>query len=239
MSLMRLPLRQLGRKIGPAWGASIAAHVALMAGLFLVLGIWEPAAERRQVSTLSQVPAAEPPPPVPPPLEPLPPEAPPPPPEPDLEEVPPLEPDPFVAEVIEVDPTDVPLPPAERPVDFPTRPKRAPISAGTAPSPAPPPARPPVRAPPPSASPVAEKSPRPTDPARAVRRNLEGRVLLLVEVRPDGSVGEIRVKESSGHAILDQAAQRAVREWHFRPALARGQPVRSWVEVPITFRLTE
>jgi protein TonB len=91
--------------------------------------------------------------------------------------------------------------------------------------------------PPTPATPTAK--PPPEYPARAVEREMEGRVVLLVEVLPNGEVGRIEVKVSSGHAILDRAAIRAVSEWQFQPACAQGQPVRSVVEVPISFKLRE
>jgi protein TonB len=94
---------------------------------------------------------------------------------------------------------------------------------------APPPA-PPTRA-------VPTRKPDPVYPWSAVRRRFEGEVVLLVEVLPSGAVGEIRVTRSSGHAVLDEAAEEAVRGWAFRPALVRGDPVRSLVECPFVFQL--
>lgn len=48
-------------------------------------------------------------------------------------------------------------------------------------------------------------------PEAARRRNLEGSLVLSVDVLPDGSVDQIRVLRSSGHAVLDEAAVRIVR----------------------------
>ena len=48
-------------------------------------------------------------------------------------------------------------------------------------------------------------------PEAARRRNIEGSLVLSVDVLPDGSVGSIRVLRSSGHAVLDEAAVRIVR----------------------------
>jgi protein TonB len=91
----------------------------------------------------------------------------------------------------------------------------------------------------PSRRATASRRPPPEYPRAAVRRGLEGRVLLLVEVHPDGSVGKIEVTESSGHELLDRAAVEAVRKWSFEAALAQGQPVRSFIEVPFRFRIEE
>ncbi|MFP5429995.1 MAG: energy transducer TonB [Gammaproteobacteria bacterium] len=48
-------------------------------------------------------------------------------------------------------------------------------------------------------------------PDEAKRRNLEGHVRLLVAILPSGRVKEVVVLKSSGHRVLDQAAQQSVR----------------------------
>ncbi len=48
-------------------------------------------------------------------------------------------------------------------------------------------------------------------PEQARRQNIEGSLVLSVDVLPDGSVGQINVLRSSGHALLDEAAVRIVR----------------------------
>ena len=48
-------------------------------------------------------------------------------------------------------------------------------------------------------------------PQEARRRHLYGDLRLLVALRPDGSVAEVRVLQSSGQPILDSAAMRIVR----------------------------
>ena len=80
-------------------------------------------------------------------------------------------------------------------------------------------------------------NPKPPYPLVARRRRLEGEVLLSVEVLRDGLPGDVRVKRSSGHELLDEAALSTVRRWHFVPARRGTTPVDSTVEVPIRFRL--
>lgn len=77
----------------------------------------------------------------------------------------------------------------------------------------------------------------PKYPSLAVRRGYEGTVLLRVRVLKNGRVAEVQVQETSGHRILDKAARKAVELWRFSPALLGGNPVDSWVLVPITFKL--
>lgn len=48
-------------------------------------------------------------------------------------------------------------------------------------------------------------------PAEARRQQIYGSLRLLVTIRRDGSLQEVQILESSGHAVLDQAALRIVR----------------------------
>jgi len=80
-------------------------------------------------------------------------------------------------------------------------------------------------------------NPSPRYPAQARRRHLEGVVVLKVRVSSKGSPTQVTVASSSGHAVLDRAARRAVRGWSFRPANRGGQAVAGTVNVPIHFRL--
>ncbi len=89
------------------------------------------------------------------------------------------------------------------------------------------------------ASPDYKVNPKPHYPYVARRRGYEGIVVLKVLVMEDGRVGEIRIEESSGFEILDEAAIKSVRKWVFSPARRNGIPVSSWVKVPIRFELNE
>jgi len=48
-------------------------------------------------------------------------------------------------------------------------------------------------------------------PSEASRRNIYGNLRLMVAIKPDGSLKEIELLESSGHEVLDQAAIRIVK----------------------------
>jgi protein TonB len=48
-------------------------------------------------------------------------------------------------------------------------------------------------------------------PEEAVRNNVTGDLLLDVAINPDGSLQSVRVLRSSGHTVLDEAAQNIVR----------------------------
>jgi protein TonB len=80
---------------------------------------------------------------------------------------------------------------------------------------------------------------RPAYPVIARMRGYEGLVLLAVEVLTDGRAGEVRIKKSSGYALLDQSALNAVRAWRFEPARKRNMPLAMTVDIPIRFFLKE
>lgn len=56
-------------------------------------------------------------------------------------------------------------------------------------------------------------------------------MLFHVYILPDGSVGEIRLKRSSGHPRLDDAALAAVRQWRYVPAKRGDEPIPYWYEL--------
>ena len=87
------------------------------------------------------------------------------------------------------------------------------------------------------ARPRYAENPKPFYPAEARKKGYEGEVLLKVEVLADGRVGEIELKRSSGHVVLDSSAVTAVKQWRFIPARRGDQAVGLWVNIPITFRL--
>ncbi len=81
------------------------------------------------------------------------------------------------------------------------------------------------------------ENPKPPYPPEARRRGYHGEVLLKVEVLSNGRVGEIEVKKSSGHDVLDRSALNTVRKWKFIPARKGETPVSLWVNIPIRFEL--
>lgn len=75
----------------------------------------------------------------------------------------------------------------------------------------------------------------PDYPVLALRHHEEGMVMLKVLVLPNGTVGDARVEESSGHPQLDAAALTGVGGWYYVPAVRNHHPVPAWVEVVINF----
>lgn len=62
-------------------------------------------------------------------------------------------------------------------------------------------------------------------PAPAVRLNQQGTTTVRFTVNTDGSVSNVRVANSSGHEMLDDAAIRCASAWRYRPAFENGRPV--------------
>ncbi len=92
---------------------------------------------------------------------------------------------------------------------------------------------------PPSSDAETLDNPKPGYPRVALRRGIEGLVLLRVDVDARGRPLAVRVKKSAGFRPLDIAALRAVRRWRFVPAQRNGVAVRASVDVPVRFRLED
>ncbi len=80
-------------------------------------------------------------------------------------------------------------------------------------------------------------NPLPDYPIEARKLHQQGTVVLSVLVNAQGIVETLAVKQSSGHALLDQAAIRGVKRWRFKPATVAGIPVSTQIEQPILFTL--
>ncbi len=79
-------------------------------------------------------------------------------------------------------------------------------------------------------------NPLPVYPPEALRRGLDGRVVLRLTISAEGEVTKLTVAGSSGHAILDQAAVAAVSRWRFIAATWAGRPVSWSARLPVHFR---
>ena len=77
----------------------------------------------------------------------------------------------------------------------------------------------------------------PLYPSLSRRLKEQGTVYLQVLVLKNGKVGQLKLKQSSGFARLDQSALNAVRGWTYQPALKLGQPIDYWFVQPVVFNL--
>lgn len=87
------------------------------------------------------------------------------------------------------------------------------------------------------AQPRYSENPKPLYPQEARKKGYEGEVLLRVEVLSNGRVGEIEVRRSSGHEVLDRSAITTVKQWRFVPAKKGETQVPVWVNIPVAFQL--
>jgi len=86
--------------------------------------------------------------------------------------------------------------------------------------------------------PVVVREVKPQYTSDAMRAKVQGTVLLECVVRPDGSVGEVKVVRSLDSTFgLDLEAMKAARNWRFRPGMRQGEPVAVLVTIELTFTL--
>ena len=83
------------------------------------------------------------------------------------------------------------------------------------------------------------ESAHPQYPRRAREMGWQGTVVLRVEVNPDGTVGVISVRRTSGYPSLDEAALTAVKEWRFAPLTDGAFSMSAVVDVPVRFDLRD
>lgn len=89
------------------------------------------------------------------------------------------------------------------------------------------------------AQPIDIVNKAPKYPRWAILRGYEGRMVLNVEVLPNGECGEIKVVQSTGYRILDKTAFDTIKKWIFIPAKRYDKSVRSLIEIPVQFSLED
>ena len=76
-------------------------------------------------------------------------------------------------------------------------------------------------------------------PRQAIRKGWEGQTVVAAEVLPDGSVGRTALAKTSGHEVLDRAAQEAIQTWKFKTESEKEDTVPQYVDIPVTFKLED
>jgi protein TonB len=65
-----------------------------------------------------------------------------------------------------------------------------------------------------------------------------GSLMLALFVSEDSRIARVEIAESSGYALLDQAAAAHARQaWRLVPGTVDGKPVGMWSRVRVTFEL--
>lgn len=85
----------------------------------------------------------------------------------------------------------------------------------------------------------ASTNPRPQYPSMARRLGQEGTVVLEVVVSTEGLAKSVRIQESSGHELLDQAALQAISKWKFVPAKRGDTPIEQKLNTRWTYKLEQ
>lgn len=75
-------------------------------------------------------------------------------------------------------------------------------------------------------------------PQAAVKAKQQGKAIVGFVVRKDGTVSDVHITKSAGHAVLDEEAIRVVKAMPaWKPGKQKGEPVNVKYSVPITFKL--
>lgn len=77
----------------------------------------------------------------------------------------------------------------------------------------------------------------PTYPTELRKAKIEGSVTLVFVLSEDGRVENPRV-ENSSRPEFEKPALDAIRKWRFRPGLKEGQAVRTYIRLPMRFRIS-
>lgn len=78
---------------------------------------------------------------------------------------------------------------------------------------------------------------KPAWPEAARREQRHGTVTLAFEIEADNTVRDAKVRRSSGHADLDEAARGGLAACKFKAATRDGRPVRGWAELKYVWSL--
>ncbi len=81
---------------------------------------------------------------------------------------------------------------------------------------------------------VVRKVP-PVYPHKARRNQISGKVVLRFLVTKQGEVKKVSVVKAKPKGYFEKQAKEAVKKWRFEPGTYKGEPVPTWVELPITF----
>ncbi|AMG29437.1 energy transducer TonB [Grimontia hollisae] len=66
---------------------------------------------------------------------------------------------------------------------------------------------------------------QPSYPARALKRGIEGYVIVSFTINEEGRPTDMRVVEASPKRVFDREALRALKKWKYSPLLVDGKPV--------------
>lgn len=80
---------------------------------------------------------------------------------------------------------------------------------------------------------------KPIYPEEARHKGWEGHVRLEVPLDKYGKLGLIKIIQSSGYKIMDDAAVQAVKQWQYLPATENGNPIDWTLRISVPFKLED
>jgi len=83
---------------------------------------------------------------------------------------------------------------------------------------------------------VVARSVQPDYPVLARQMRVQGSVILQALIGRDGMIQDLRIL--SGPPILANAAEEAVRQWHFKPHFVGSQPVETRANITVNFTIS-
>ena len=88
-------------------------------------------------------------------------------------------------------------------------------------------------------NPMPLKRVDPRYPRKAVRRGIEGQVIVEFTVGPDGEIVEdsIRIVKSEPQGVFDRSSLRALARWRFQPKIVAGKAVSFPARQTLVFKL--
>ena len=88
-----------------------------------------------------------------------------------------------------------------------------------------------------SSTPIVSQNTKPHYPFIALKRHIQGTVIISILIDEMGQSKQIKIKQSSGFDILDNSALKAVQKWQFKPAST--QKSAQWLDIPIEFKIED
>lgn len=81
------------------------------------------------------------------------------------------------------------------------------------------------------------RQPKPVYPPLARQARIQGVVRFTAIIDKDGTIQNLQLL--SGHPLLVQSAQDAVRQWVYQPTLLNNEPVQVITQIDVNFTLTQ
>jgi protein TonB len=78
---------------------------------------------------------------------------------------------------------------------------------------------------------------QPVYPYEARKKKITGKVVLRFLVDRSGKVSKVSVVRAEPEGVFEENAMEAVKKWKFKPGYYEGEPVPTWITLPISFNM--